>query len=113
MQAVPMRQMKGPDGQLMLAPEGEFEVVHCATLLYIILLRLGYTMRQVQPAKNYDVVSFGRAMNDDFGGRVKKLFDPEREAALSTLNSGEYFREISGPSFIRAFRRCLHWMALS
>ena len=45
-------------------------------------------MRKVQPAKNYDVVSFGRAMNEDFGGKVKKLFDPEREAALATMNSG-------------------------
>ena len=46
----------------------------------------------VEPAKNYDVVSFARAMNDDFGGKVKKLFDPEREAALDALNTGKKWR---------------------
>jgi len=50
----------------------------------------GYHARVVQPAKNYDVVSFARAMNDDFGGRVKKLFDPEREAALDAQQTGVY-----------------------
>jgi hypothetical protein len=49
----------------------------------------GYTMRAVQPAKNYDVVSFARAMNDDFGSRVKELFDPEREAALAAQETGQ------------------------
>ena len=48
----------------------------------------GYTMREVKPAKNYDVVSFGRAMNDDFGGRVKKLFDTETQAALDAQQTG-------------------------
>lgn len=46
-------------------------------------------MRPVQAAKNYDVVSFARAMNDDFGARVKKLFDPEREAALAAQETGQ------------------------
>ena len=45
-------------------------------------------MRPIQPAKNYDVVSFARAMNDDFGPKVKKLFDPEREAALKAQETG-------------------------
>lgn len=49
---------------------------------------LGYTLRPVQEAKNYDVISFARAMNDDFGPRVKKLFDPEREAALDAQETG-------------------------
>lgn len=57
---------------------------------YSLHLHPGYTMRKVEPAKNYDVISFGRAMNDDFGGRVKKLFDPEREAALSSLDTGNH-----------------------
>lgn len=48
----------------------------------------GYTMRPIQPAKNYDVISFARAMNDDFGSKVKKLFDPEREAALEAQETG-------------------------
>ena len=50
----------------------------------------GYTARPVQEAKNYDVISFARTMNDDFGGRVKKLFDPEREAALDAIQTGSY-----------------------
>ena len=45
-------------------------------------------MRPVQPAKNYDVVSFARAMNDDFGPRFKKLFDPERESVMQALQTG-------------------------
>ncbi len=45
-------------------------------------------MRAVQPAKNYDVVSFARAMNDDFGGRVQKLFEPEKEAAFEAQQTG-------------------------
>jgi len=45
-------------------------------------------MRPIQPAKNYDVISFARAMNDDFGPKVKKLFDPEREAALDAQETG-------------------------
>ena len=45
-------------------------------------------MRKIEPAKNYDVVSFARAMNPDFGPRVKKLFDPEREAALEAQETG-------------------------
>ena len=49
---------------------------------------LGYTLRPVQEAKNYDVISFARAMNDDFGPRVQKLFEPEREAALDAQNTG-------------------------
>ena len=51
--------------------------------------KLGYTSRQIEAAKNYDVVSFARAMNPDFGPRVQKLFEVEKEAALQALNSGE------------------------
>ena len=51
---------------------------------------LGYKMRPVQEAKNYDVVSFARAMNDDFGGRVQKLFEPEKEAALEAQETGRF-----------------------
>lgn len=60
-----------PNDQVMLAPKG-------------------YTMRVVQPAKNYDVVSFARAMNDDLGPKVKKLFDAEREASLEAQQTGIY-----------------------
>ena len=36
-----------------------------------------------------------RTMNDDFGHRVQKLFDPEKEAALEAQQTGEelYFKE--------------------
>ena len=46
-------------------------------------------MRAIVPAKNYDAVSFARTMNTDFGQRVKKLFDPEREAALAAQETGK------------------------
>lgn len=45
-------------------------------------------MRPVVAAENYDVVSFARAMNDDFAPRVKKLFDPERKAAVEAQKTG-------------------------
>ncbi len=50
-------------------------------------------MKQVRPAKNYDAISFGRAMNDDFGGRLQKLFEPEKEAALEAHKTGVYSKE--------------------
>ena len=52
----------------------------------------GYTMRRIQPAKNYDVESFARAMNDDFAPRMKKLFDPETEAAVVAQKTGTVVR---------------------
>ncbi|CAH1795757.1 unnamed protein product [Owenia fusiformis] len=55
-----------------------------------MLVPEGYTVRKIEPAKNYDVVSFARAMNPDFAPRVKKLFDPEREAAIAAQKSGVY-----------------------
>ena len=45
-------------------------------------------MRKVEPAKNYDVVSFARAMNPDFGPRVQQLFEPEKEAAIEAQRTG-------------------------
>lgn len=45
-------------------------------------------MRRIEPAKNYDVVSFARAMNDDFAPRLKQLFDPETEAAIEAQKTG-------------------------
>ncbi|WAR01031.1 F221B-like protein [Mya arenaria] len=50
-----------------------------------MLVPEGYTMRKIEPAKNYDVESFARAMNPDFAPRLKKLFDQETEAAAYTL----------------------------
>lgn len=50
----------------------------------------GYRARPVVPAKHYDVVSFAKAMNDDFGPRLKKLFDPETEAAVEAQQTGVY-----------------------
>ncbi len=51
----------------------------------------GYKARPVQAAKNYDVVSFARAMNDDFGPRVQALFQPEKDAALEAQETGDIF----------------------
>ncbi|XP_074651091.1 protein FAM221B-like [Tubulanus polymorphus] len=50
----------------------------------------GYHRREVKPAANYDVVSFAKAMNEDFGSKVKKLFDPEAEAAIDAQKTGIY-----------------------
>ncbi|XP_013389714.1 protein FAM221B-like [Lingula anatina] len=47
-------------------------------------------MRPVVPAKNYDVVSFARAMNDDFAPRVQKLSEPETHAAIIAQRTGIY-----------------------
>ena len=54
-------------------------------------------MRPVQEAKNYDAVSFARAMNDDFGGRVHKLFEPEKEAALEAQQTGALYNCLTSP----------------
>ena len=45
-------------------------------------------MRVVKPAEKYDVVSFARAMNDDFAPKLKKLFDYETEAAVEAQRTG-------------------------
>lgn len=55
-----------------------------------MFLFLGYTARKIEPAKNYDVESFARAMNPDFAPRLKKLFDPETEAAVRAQKTGGY-----------------------
>lgn len=59
-------------------------------------------MRKIEPAKNYDVVSFARAMNQDFAPRLKKLFDPEVEAALAAQKSGKKKKKYK-----------LHWLQVS
>ena len=47
-------------------------------------------MREVKPADKYDVVSFARAMNDDFAPKLKKLFDFETEAAVEAQQTGAF-----------------------
>lgn len=55
-----------------------------------LLIPKGYTHRPVVPAEKYDVVSFAKAMNDDFAPRVQTLFKPEVEAALTAQKTGVY-----------------------
>lgn len=55
----------------------------------------GYTARPVRPAKNCDAVSFARAMNDDFAPRLKKLFDPETEAAVEAQITGTFSKHLT------------------
>lgn len=55
-----------------------------------MLVPEGYTMRVVKPAEKYDVVSFARAMNDDFAPKLKKLFDFETQAAVEAQKTGIY-----------------------
>lgn len=56
-----------------------------------ILAPKGYTMRPIFPAAKAELLPVARAMHgDDFAPRVKKLFDPEREAAIDAIQSGVY-----------------------
>ena len=56
-----------------------------------ILAPEGYTVRPVIPAEKAELLSVARAMNrEEFAPRVKKLFDPEREAALDAIRTGIY-----------------------
>lgn len=51
----------------------------------------GYTMRPIIPATKAELLPVARAMHgDDFAPRVKKLFDPEREAAIDAIHTGVY-----------------------
>ena len=45
-------------------------------------------MRVVKPAEKYDVVSFAKAMNDDFAPKLKELFDTETAAAIEAHKTG-------------------------
>lgn len=49
----------------------------------------------MRPAKNCDAVSFARAMNDDFAPRLKKLFDPETEAAVEAQITGTFSKHLT------------------
>lgn len=51
----------------------------------------GYTVRPIIPASKPELLSVAAAMNwEQFAPRLKKLFDPEREAALEAVESGIY-----------------------
>ncbi|XP_051890301.1 protein FAM221B-like [Pristis pectinata] len=56
-----------------------------------MLVPKGYTVKPIVPAKKAELISVAKAMHrDEFGIRVKELFDPEREAALDALQTGIY-----------------------
>ncbi|XP_028415248.1 protein FAM221B-like [Dendronephthya gigantea] len=56
-----------------------------------ILAPKGYTARPIVPASKAELLPVARAMNrEDFAPRLKKLFDPEREAALEAIETGVY-----------------------
>ena len=76
----------------------------CVFLFYLYLtlfLSAGYTVRKIEPAKNYDVESFARAMNPDFAPRLKKLFDPETEAAVRAQQTGKNTSCLSKPLLMK------------
>ncbi|XP_064621058.1 protein FAM221B-like [Lineus longissimus] len=56
----------------------------------VVIAPKGYTMREIKPAENYDVISFAKAMNEDFGKKAQKLFAPETEAAVEAQRTGVY-----------------------
>jgi len=50
-----------------------------------------YTIKPIVPAARAELLDVGRAMHrDQFASRVKKLFDPEKEAAIQAIESGIY-----------------------
>ena len=50
-----------------------------------------YTVKPIIPAKKAELLDVARAMHrDQFAARVKKLFDPEREAAIQAIETGIY-----------------------
>ena len=50
-----------------------------------------YNIKPIIPAEKAELLDVGRAMHrDQFATRVKKLFDPEREAAIQAIKSGIY-----------------------
>ncbi|XP_032893664.1 protein FAM221B [Amblyraja radiata] len=56
-----------------------------------MLVPKGYTVKPIVPAKEAELIAVAKAMHrDEFGTRVKELFDPEREAALDALQTGIY-----------------------
>eukprot|EP00794_Sanderia_malayensis_P009427 gene9427-10414_t len=56
-----------------------------------IVSQRSYTVKPIIPAKTAELLDVARAMHrDQFAGRVKKLFDPEREAAFQAIESGIY-----------------------
>ena len=56
-----------------------------------LMPRHEYTIKPVIPAKTAELLDVARAMHrDQFASRVKKLFDPEREAALQAIETGIY-----------------------
>ena len=56
-----------------------------------VLAPKGYTARPIVPASKAELLPVARAMNrEDFAPRLKKLFDPEREAALEAIETGIY-----------------------
>ncbi|XP_007895356.1 protein FAM221B isoform X3 [Callorhinchus milii] len=57
----------------------------------VMLAPKGYTVKPIIPADKAELISVAKAMHQDqFGARVKELFDPEREAALDAIRSGIY-----------------------
>lgn len=57
----------------------------------IVVASKEYTCRPIIPAKKAELLPVARAMHrDEFAPRVKKLFDPEREAAIEAIQSGIY-----------------------
>ncbi|MBN3316566.1 F221B protein, partial [Atractosteus spatula] len=51
----------------------------------------GYTVKPIVPARSNDIVSVAKAMHrEQFGESVKKLFDPETDAAMKAIQTGIY-----------------------
>jgi hypothetical protein len=64
-------------------------------------------IKKIERAKEYDVISLARAMNDDFGAKVKELFDPETRAVEEAMATGLYvsWRPIHKPYDVQDCQR--------
>lgn len=51
---------------------------------------IGYTKRDIIPAKQAELVSVAKAMNADFEPKLRKLFNAECEAANNAIETGLY-----------------------
>ncbi|XP_075239919.1 protein FAM221B-like isoform X2 [Convolutriloba macropyga] len=70
--AFPIEKRTLPNGEIEYAPKG-------------------YTKRIIKPASKPELLSVARAMHEDkFGERVQELFEPEKRAALTALETGIY-----------------------
>lgn len=51
---------------------------------------IGYTKREIVPAEKAELISVAKSMNPDFDTKLRKLFNPECQAADKAIETGLY-----------------------